>query len=240
MKKILFLFVIVIIATAFRAGKAPDRAGYRIKTVSHYPSGEIFSYTYGPDGHLMRIEDSKGNNTSYEYHHERILRKYNDMIKEHSFVDTLILNEQGLAARIVSDNRTVMAENREFNPDNYMTRTILYDKKGNLSGTMVYQYQNGNEISYTSSDATGGETSTVNYDYYTDHANTIGDDNMGEGFVGASSVNPIKSSSSQLINLAPVRHNYNYHYDAKGLISVQAGYDSPSGRLLDSICYTYY
>jgi len=233
---------IATVATAFQVNKAMPREKYRIKMAVHYPNVETWKYFYNPDGRAARVEDSKGNNTTYEYYPDLVLRKYNDVIKERSFVDTMRLNRQGLVSSITSNNVASIMEKRDFDADKDMSTTTLYNKKGSMTGTIIYTYQNGNLVSSsaTATDTSAGNTESNTYQYYTDRPNTIGDDNIGEGFVGRSSKNPVKSSSSQLLHLAPVYYNYNYQYDPQGRISAKATYKTSSGQLVDSAVYTYY
>jgi YD repeat-containing protein len=237
MKNILILSAIVIIATAFHT--QISRESYRIKSAAHYPDAETFEYVYNSEGHITSVKSTKGNNASYEYFNDKILRRYYDVTKGLSFVDTLALNRNGLVVSITSNNPTTITEKRDFNQDNYLSQTTLYDKMGKMSGALVYEYQNGNLASYTMTDASGNKMSTNTYSYYTDRDNTTGDDNIGEGFVGSIAKNPVKSAMCQLLNLAPVYYKYNYHYDNNGRIKIMVGHKN-SGELTDSIVYTYY
>jgi YD repeat-containing protein len=237
MKKILLLSTIVLIATAFQTDI--DRKRHRIKSATYYPDGRTIEYFYNPDGQIARVHDSKGNNTSYEYLKGKILRKYYDVVKGLSFVDILSLNENRLVISITSNNPASITEKRDFNQGHYLVQTTLYDKMDRISGVLTYEYQNGNLISSIATDTSGSKIATNTYQYYTDQTNTIGDDNIGEGFVGSSSKNPLKSEMSQLVNLPPVYYYYSYYYDEKGRIKIKVGYKD-SGEMTDSISYTYY
>ena len=240
MKKVLFFSAIVLITMAFETGKTSPREKHRIKVAINRLDNDTLRYFYKSDGYVSRIQDSKGDNVSYEYLNKRIFRKYFDAVKALSFTDTLLLNSDGLVDGLSSNNIVIITERREFNSDKCMTRTKLYNKHGDLSGTAVYVYENGNLSSDTTIVKSGGEIEVNNYQYDMSHSNTIGDDNTGEGFIGADSKNPLKSSMTKLMNLEPTYYNYHYQYHNDGRIVVEAVYDTKSGKVTDSLTYSYY
>ena len=240
MKKALFLSAIVLIIMAFETGKNSPREKHRIKMAIDHLDNDTLRYFYNSDGYVSGIQDSKGYNVSYEYLNNIILRKYFDVVKAKSFVDTLMLNSDGLVEGFSSNNIVIITEKREFNSDRYMTRTKLYNKHGDMSGTAVYIYENGNLSSDTTIVNSGGEIEINSYQYDMNHINTIGDDNTGEGFIGADSKNPLKSSMTKLMNLEPTYYTYLYQYDKEGRIIAEAVYDTKTGKVTDSLSYSYY
>jgi hypothetical protein len=88
--------------------------------------------------------------------------------------------------------------------------------------------------------SSGAMTFSWKNQYYTDHLNTIGSENLGSDFVGASPRNPVKYSQMQMIGTKSTNWRYNYHYDDKGRIVIMAVYDLNTKKLADSNYYTYY
>ena len=245
MKRTLLLLMIATVCYSFQTGINTSKSKTRVKTIVHIQSKDSSEYFYKPDGHISRIRNSKGNNIAYEYLSNRILRRYNDVARGKSFVDTMILNKNGLVAKITSDNSAVMMQERQFNNEKYVSQNIStsYHKDSAIRYYNTYEYQNGNEVTAILADGSGGIHSTITSTYYADKMNTIGSENLGSDFAGASSKNPVKSilwRPAAGSGVDPVTTVFNYHYDDKGRIIIKVSYDAKSGRLQDSVAYTYY
>ena len=238
MRKAILLFTLLIIATFFYAATIP-RERHRVKKIINYLTRDTTEYFYNPDGHVAKIHSSKGNNVTYEYSKGTILKRYNDVMRGLTFVDTMTLNKDGLVDRLSSNNPGTRQETRKFNSDRFLVEAKLYDKNGNISATSGCEYQNGNQVSFVIKESSRKLMNSIIYQYYTDKINTIGNENLGSDFTGVGSKNPVKASTSHLDGSPPVALYYNYHYDEKERISTRVMFNK-SGKLLDSIAYIYY
>jgi hypothetical protein len=239
MNKILLLSAIIIVITAFRITEPTSRKVHRVKQVFSYKGKDTTTYVYNADGHIAYVKNTNGDKSDYEYSDSIIIKRYYDSFRKVAFADTMALNKKGLVEKVTSNNFSTI-EIREYNDDKYLIKTTVSNKEGKKIYYGEYQYLNGNEISSTTTGVSGDLGGTATYQYYTDMPNTIGVDNMGSDFVGASSNNPRKYFNNQAVGLEPYTRNYNYHYDEKGRIIIKASYDGKSGKLTDSTYYTYY
>ena len=243
MKKTILIAAIAILSMAIQTNAPIPREKHRVKMVIHYLYKDTSEYFYNTDGHISRIRNAKGYNVSYEYLPGKILRKYTDALRGLYFTDTMILNKKGLVEKLTSNNPSTIEQRRDYNSDKNMILNKYFSEDGNETTFSAYQYLDGNEVSNTMTDWGNNKAGlAITSKYYTDKPNTIGNENLGSDFTGASSKNPIQSSTSRLVDLPPVIYHFNYHYDAKGRINIKATYSSDNKRdkLTDSTYYIYY
>ncbi len=243
MKKTILIAAIAILSMAFQTNAPIPREKHRVKMVIHYLYKDTSEYFYNTDGHISRIRNAKGYNVSYEYFPGKILRKYADALRGLNFTDTMTLNKKGLIEKLTSNNPSTIEQRRDYNSDKNMTQNKYYDKEGNETTYSACEYLGGNEVSNTMIDLGNNKTQmTLTSQYYTDKANTIGNENLGSDFTGSGSKNPIQSSTSRVAGFPTVIYHFNYHYDSKGRISIKATYDKDGklDKLTDSTCYIYY
>lgn len=249
MKNTILLIIIATVCYSFQTSITASKPKIRVKTSTNLQYNQTSEYFYNADGHIMRIKMSKAKNFVYEYDADNIAYEYlsNKILRRYglSFVDTMILNQNGLVEKLTSNNPSIMKQEREFNGKKNMIKntSTSYDKDSAIHYYNIYEYQNGNDVSNISTDEAGSIHSTITSTYYTDKVNTIGNENLGSDFSGADSKNPVKSMNWRPpsdAGVAPMTTNFNYHYDEKGRIVIKASYNAKSGKLLDSIAYTYY
>ena len=240
-KILLLLSAIVIVTSAFRITEPTSRKVHRIKQIYSYKGKDTTTYVYNADGRIAHIKNTNGDKTDYEYLDSIIIKRYYDSFRKLDFADTMVLNKNGLVAKVTSNNFSSI-EIREYNADNYLVKNTVSDTAGKKIYYGEYQYLNGNEISSTTTGFSGDLGSNAKYQYYLDQPNTIGVDNMGSDFVGNSSNNPRSSFSNKVVGMEAYTRNYNYHYDKDGRIIIKATYDNDTihPKLIDSIYYSYY
>jgi len=243
MKRTLLLIIIATLCYSFQTSVTVAKPKVRVKLLTNLISNQTTEYFYDPSGHITRIKSSNGNEISYEYlSGKMILRRYNEIKRGTSFVDTMMLNKNGLVEKIISSNPAIITQTHEYNKDkNLILNTYVYPIKDSITFSHnSYEYQNGNEVSNILKETTGEIRWITKSTYYTDKTNTIGNENLGSDFVGTSSKNPIKSFVSGASGQEMLTTNYNYHYDDKGRIIIKASYALKTGKLTDSVAYSYY
>jgi len=240
MRNILPLIIAFILCSAF--GDRPSRDKYRIKTITQYwrNDSSVSEYSYNADGYILQVKNSKGNDIGYEYLDGRILRRYYDALRQLSFVDTLTLDKDKHVVRVASNNRSILSETRVYEANAHPIRTVQIDSAGKEMSIAEVQYKNGDKMVDTRSRTNGNLWYSSSYQYYTDHANTIGEENMGSEFVGKGSAHLVKYESRQMVGTPPVNTKYSYRYDEKGRVLSRTGYDVSTGRQTDSAVYSYY
>ena len=239
MKRLFILVFIVVISSAFQMIPDSVRLKYRVKEIHFYLTKSISYYTYNTDGNIICIRSSKGANIVYEYYNGKIIKRTNDSLSHTSNVDTIILNGPGLAERIVNaDQERIVPSILEYDKERHLIKNFALDDKGTVMGTGISKYENGNmtENHFFADE----EKVSTTYKFYTDKSNTIGYENMGMPFSGATSKNPTKEIKT--VNAErkdTIVNSYYYHYDDLNRIKTKVIYNK-TGKLLDSTGYTYY
>lgn len=239
MKKLFILTLVVIITSAFQIIPEGLRLKYRIKEMHFYLTKAVSYYNYNSNGYITNIRSSKGSTILYEYYDGKIIKRTKDSLSHTSTVDTLILNSSGLTERIINaDQERIVPSTLEYDKDRHLIKDFGHDSKGNVMGTGISKYENGNMIeNHFFVDIE--KISTI-YKFYADKQNTIGYENMGMSFSGSTSKNPTKEIKTlNLERLDTIVSYYYYHYDDMSRIKIKAIYDK-HGKLIDSTGYTYY
>ena len=104
-------------------------------------------------------------------------------------VKILHLNSKGLA--ISRDNYTC-----EYNSDNYLIKEIRISPPPFISNTNTYSISNGNNVVKLEEYFYNSQRSadTINYKY-SNYLNTIGNENLGQAFLGKQNKNLLLSSN---------------------------------------------
>jgi hypothetical protein len=129
---------------------------------------------------------------------------------------------------------------REFNAHQNLIKITYYGTEDIIAGTTTYIYTDDDQTFATSTYENIVDQFTGTYTYYKEKLNTISVENMGSGFSGLESKHPVKSSKTELLGLKPDYINYYYLYDNKDRIIIKASYNAKTGKLEDSMAYSYY
>jgi hypothetical protein len=227
MKLFLVFIAIAIGFLQFKSTRNPPL----IKQVTNLQRNTSVTYTYTPDGKISAIVNSRGDSVIYKYAGSMILKSTSKGLAP----DTFALNDKGLAILVNNINQ----QNQIFyDADGFRVKMIVTGR-GEGGGIKYWSVKGGNINSTWLIEEGKKQDSTV-YTYYTAKLNTIGNENMGQGFRGKSSKNPEHELLSfDETGLIIGRIIYSYHYDAAGRITIRAAYTS-NGTLTDSTGYDYY
>jgi hypothetical protein len=173
-----------------------DNCVPKIKRITYYDANEPYSvgFAYNDDGLL-----SKKGVISYSYQG-----------------DTMVMLSSGAYYTLNDDG---MAEYSNGSPD-----PVVVGRQYDSDGRAVSELENGQNISYTYDGDNLSErhsnsmsfSSVVQYTYYMDKENTIGNQNMGQPYLGKQSENPIKSESSDWVTV-----DYSYDFYSNGNIKAK-------------------
>jgi hypothetical protein len=216
-----------------------DTSKLRVGTAINLISKDTATYFYGTGGRIMRIQHTKGNSGHYQYLKGAVIKESYEVLRHRLTIDTMLLNREGLADRIKSNEEGQFLITREFNAHGDLILNTYYDKDGKIWGTTTYGYAEGNQINAVSHYPSAEGDFAGTYTYYSGKANTISAENTGTAFTGADSKNPVKSQTSRMAKQQPFISNFYYHYDDKGRIIIKTTYND-KGRLTDSVAYSYY
>lgn len=176
----------------------------KTKTVIANGSTTTTTYTYDNIGRIATSAQTFSSNT-YTYTQQSVTQKNYSL---NSNTDTAIftyiytLNREGLATNIGTDILYTYDDERHMTEENYV---FLYSRSN-------YTYSNGN----IAEEIRNGRTYT--YHYFTDKQNTIGNQNMGKGWMGTSSVNLV-SSIDYKVNGTLTTDTYAYEYDNQNRVT---------------------
>jgi hypothetical protein len=238
MYRSLFLLFTVLLF----AGMAMPVEKCRVKQMIHFNDKDrpfITYYSYYPDGRIHQTMDAS-DTQNYRYLPGRILRDFRS--SQYRYTDTLILNARGLVMTMKSGNKDKTQIDHEYNKDGQLIHTKNHSVYSAWIGMQPadYTYENGNMTSLRIEDANGNTTFTQSYQYYSDSANSLRNENFGLAFVGVDSKNPKKYSKTVLTGQNPYFSKYVHYYDSKGRIIATVKRDLETGHRQDSICYSYY
>lgn len=199
------------------------------------------NYTYDSEGRVTDVQYGvTGGHEVYTYSGNNIIcLKYNSSGGLDQTI-TYIKNSQGYV-----DSLTELTTGF---PDPFRTK-FIYDSNGFLVTSkrynstndlyLVYQHSNdGKNLTTTyHNDGSGNLVSTTSYTYFTDKLNTIGNANMGMGFLGVSSKNvvDVRTFDDGVSSI----HTNNYTYDNQGRITESNMY-SGNGTLEATFKFSYY
>jgi hypothetical protein len=122
-----------------------------------------------------------------------------------------------------------------------VTRTLASQPTRHWDYYYYYSNSNLDSLKVTFSEGSSSNSIMTYYDaYYTDKLNTLGNENYGQPFLGASSKNIIKVArdigSDNQGNMPSC--DYKYEYDATGRITKQMKYEGTSAFM--PLSFTYY
>lgn len=230
--------LILICAASFLAGTG-DKQSSRIRQTINLKNGHITDYTYAADGRISRIATQKGSFVQYAYKGKTIVKTLVDSLTGSSIVDTITLDDHGMAIEVHNGPEAAYGISRTLTYDaaGYLQRSRVLDK-GVIMVDDVSLYKDGDRISLSQSGKEAKKPNMLYYTYYPAQLNTISDDNMGMEFMGHGSRLALKEMTAVSPEGDTTRTSYHYRSDDKGRISLKTSWHRSA--LVDSIAYIYY
>ena len=251
MKKAFFLIFIgslIFLTACKKSSPAPKVITTRIGNVYDDSSRISTLYYYSPTYLLDGSYDDSGRN-SLQCHYLNGQSVTN--VSLHYALQNYLLyfwNNQSLAdsSNILSSTGGLEIR-KKFSYDNngFLTGVKWYNHGNSLVLTETFTVSGGNITQHTynvidTSNATLPRGSYA-YSYYSGNKNTLGNVYFGQPYLGASSANPVKSSTYTYGSTSSTV-DYTYHY-SNGCISSQLIYADSAGigtTRIDSLSFGYY
>ncbi len=226
---ILFLLLTAAIITSFQSSPI------RIKKTVNLKTGSITEYFYDSIGRIVKVQNSNGAKTTYEYAGNRIIKFLSSPSTGETSVDTFFINSQNRVATIKSSNGFI--SKCDYDSKGKFIKIENYDG-GNFIGKSVWKWDGENLHTNIAYNSKGDVLSTINY-FYTQNANTISQTYTGMEFMGQDSKHLVKESLSVWNDTTLLTYKYQFDTQRAMKLKLKASYNK-KGELIDSIAYTYY
>lgn len=204
----------------------------RIKKITNLVTNHTLEYFYNSKGLIVQDKDLGGNNISYQYINNTIIKTYS--VGGHTNADTIFLNKKGLIEEAHETDGIV--HKYKFTRDSFLEESQSLNR-GYEGTDSRFEIVKGNVKMELVKDGKGNKFDVTYYEYYPNTKNTIGVENMGMPFMGKNSVNLEKKTIRILETDTAVIFTY-YHFDQMGKVTIKSRYRN--GLLIDSMGYTYY
>ena len=223
--------------TSCNSHKTSANRASRIKRETNYLKHESTDYYYSPDGKVVSIEKSNGRKINYQYLDNKILVQNDgsDSSGRPLGSTTLYLNSAGFADSSIY-SACSYRNYYIYNLDGFVIQVQNYIDS-NLTFTQYSTIKDGDIISETITNPYFHFHSTDNYAYYKDKENTIGNENTGMRFVGASSHNLVKREIKNGQEFDGFSYAYQFDKEERVILKTVR---YANGSIKDSIAYTYY
>jgi hypothetical protein len=204
----------------------------RVKTKSM--GNDIRTYTYDASGRSLGSTSIVFNSIVYEYpdasHINYTLKYPGGTIASLVVFD---LNNKGLVAK--ANASTLQGFYTYNNKKQLIKHEVNFDNGDVAVGTFTYA---GGNLDKVVSVYNGALSWSKTFSYYGNLDNVLGNEEIGESFLGADNKNLLKSSVFTIAGGSTTTENYSYEFDAQGRVSktmtVKNGVAQPD------IIYTYY
>lgn len=240
--KYTLLSTILLLAILSIAAVVTPKKKDRIKQIKNLNTSGVAEYTYTADGKVLSIKNPTGSMSIFKYGDKVIYRQTDDPRTHTSPIDTYYLDSKGLAKelRMGAHTSTINGGTQQFeyDKDGFQIGWKMLNN-GEVVNVFKSNYKDSNEVSMSQSFPGDVRKGTGYASYYVGTLNTIGNENMGQGFLGISSKNLVKDKIYMWsTDRDTSRTNYNYHFDDKGRVSIKVTYYK--GKMGDSTAYSYY
>lgn len=218
----------------------------RTLTTTNGSSVEVKTYSYDNKGRLVLVESSLHGKDMYFYTDTGIIRKMYNQNDTLVYAAVYTLNSRGLTTGYTIKGNTYDNYTSTYNADGQLSdfsdvQTVPGQPKDVWSYHCYYSNGNMDSIVYTDRYDTVVRRDADYYDaYFTDVANTVGNDNFGLGWMGHSSKNPVKVARDLGLDGSGHRlqATFEYQYDSLGRITRQTRIRT--GATYPTYSYTYY
>lgn len=200
--------------------------------------GDTIRYSYDSKGRVVKIENSRFGPAVYVYSDTAIVCNNYDLKDSLEYVQVYKLDANGRAISMKETDDPYQDNSFSYTTGGQLSTYTNVNKEPGMpqdTWTENYSYRNGNLDSIVRTDRKGNMVnSTVDYydEFYMDRVNTIGNDNMGLGWKGSSSKNPVKMVRIGGNAGSHVASTYQYTFDSLGRIisqrEIQTGINFPA------------
>jgi len=251
MKKKIFLFLSVTLlffAACKKKESTPGPDITRVGTIYDDSSHTNTLYYYSPSRLIKGDYDDSGR-FNYAYHYGNS-QSVTDVQLNYMPAYTLyyIWNSRSLvdSSNVLNVNGGIgIRKKYTYDANNFLTGVQWYNDINTMVLTESFTISNGNIIqhSYNILDTANSSLphGTYTYTYYSGEKNTLSNFYFGQAYLGASSANPVKSSTYSY-GSTTFTTDYTYNY-TNGYITSELVYADSSGvstRRVDSLSYSYY
>lgn len=146
--------------------------------------------TYDAQGRLSEERYSDGSYTTYTHLPAEVISKYYSSDDQLISSSTYLLNDKGLVYSTQDSwNKHVFY----YSDSNYVVKTEVFDQDGQLFRKWFHFYANGNRVKDSTYVMGDQSWSVWTHTYFDNINNTIGNENMGQYWLGKDSRNARKS-----------------------------------------------
>lgn len=234
-KAIVFLMISVVFYSFIHF----DLKNLRIKRMKSLLSGDITDYFYDTAGRILQTQNSNGRTTAYHYYGNKIIVYLTDST-QNTFAlatDTFFLNDKN---RVAIAKHRMVNEHLEYDSSGRLIKSNIYMME-KLRSEEVWEWKGKNKTSSIVADNCGSGTPT-SYLYYKDQPSTISQRNTGMEYMGQDSEDLLKQieyTKPTAKDSSGASYSFKYEFERNGAVKLKAVYNK-SGKLMDSIAYSYY
>lgn len=239
-KYLVVLSTLALLIAACNKNTGLVYTGDKVATKNDCINGITYTYTYNSDGLVASIAESTGDKTLYSYIGDTVLIQIYNSANILTSGYTYWLNSKDLAdtakGMLLDQNHSY---SYSYNSDYRLLQMKSY-AYGNLKTIDNYNIVSKN-ISYVEHINIDNNTRIIDrYDYYPSNGNTLGNQSMGQSFLGVQTANLIRTNS-KVDNNGDTTDviTYRYHFDGSSRADTVATYNR-AGQRIDSVIYTYY
>lgn len=226
-------------------GKYIMKTNYEYDIKGRLVKESVNTYEVNKEGSIMQEVMAGRTPAFYTYFKDSVVMTVNNtwvrmiLNKKKLFIKNITPNE------FSKTNKLTTREKQTYDSNGFVIKKEVFDDYVTYSFSMVYDYEysNGNILKETrtsqnkSSDGTNTENSYyIEYEYYEDKLNTLGNVNFGKNYLGNSNKNLVKrEKKSNGYNI-----KYEYEFDKNGNITTMNVLDEKSGIKAKEYHYEYY
>lgn len=198
----------------------------------------FINFKNNTNGEIEKIYSQTNKPNVYTYYSDSIVIYMNDTWER------LILDDNNLFVKSESPNsfsETKEITNRikqTYDNDGYMIKKIVFNDYITYFDERVYEYKyaNGNLIKEIVTQNHNGSKNSyfIEYEYYEDKLNTLGNLSFGKAFLGKSSRNLIKRTNGSRNYIT----DYKYEFDSLGNVSKMKLLNND--KIIETFIYQYY
>ncbi|MBJ2176277.1 hypothetical protein JBL43_18645 [Aureibaculum sp. A20] len=202
------------------------------------------NYEINKDGDSIQTTYANVKPAVYKYFTDSILIEVNNTWRK------LVLNKKTLFTKDISPNsfskvkKLTTRLRHTYNSNGFVIKTVLFDDYITYSYSTIYDYEysNKNLVKETQTNRNIGSDNTVTedsyyieYEYFKNKLNSIGNINFGKKYLGKSSKNLIKKEIGSNGYIA----NYEYEFDKNGNVTKKSIFNNKDGIKTREFNYEY-
>jgi hypothetical protein len=242
--KIAALSITILIILA-ACNKSQPFAGPKIYKKVDMRSGVVSTYVYNTDGTVASISSNTGSDTTFQYlgdtvyevdraNNGSIIAGYYYFKNSSGFADSVqgLFSQQNYSFTYAYNGYDIIDLAKT-----YLNRVVQQTYNYTTSGKNIYELNTVNN--------TAGTQTYNYYQFFTANSNSIGVQDQGKYFLGASPASPTEKDifiNNSLDTVYTI--TYRYAYDGSGRIDTLVSYKRQQGAItftqLDSIAFSYY